>query len=52
MDWVLMGDDGTIENPNDLLKKLDSQEIGPGRTHWGITVLQAIEEFDAGPVWA
>lgn len=47
-----MGDDGGMDNPSDVLKKLDSQEIGPGRTHWGITVLQAIEEFDAGPVWA
>jgi len=23
-----------------------------GRQYWGVTVLQAIEEFDAGPVWA
>lgn len=52
LDWVLMGDDGTVDNPKDLLKHLDTVTSRPGRSHWGITVLQAIEEFDAGPVWA
>ncbi|KXT10069.1 hypothetical protein AC579_2470 [Pseudocercospora musae] len=52
LDWVLVGDDGTMDKPNDVLEKLDSQEVCFGRTHWGITVLQAIELFDAGPVWA
>lgn len=23
-----------------------------GDTHWGVTVLQAVDDFDAGPVWA
>lgn len=45
LDWVLMGDDGTIDDPNELLRVLDSQDHAQdGRTHWGITVLQAIEE--------
>lgn len=52
LDWVLMGDDGTVDDAGELLKKLDKEECRPGRSHWGITVLQAIEEFDAGPVWA
>ncbi|KAF2755922.1 ClpP/crotonase [Pseudovirgaria hyperparasitica] len=52
LDWVLLGDDGSIENATELLKILDNSPPRPGRTHWGVTVLQAIEEFDAGPVWA
>lgn len=52
LDWVLMGDDGTVDDSKDLLKHLDTLICRPGRSHWGITVLQAIEEFDAGPVWA
>lgn len=52
LDWVLLGDDGTIDDANELLKRLDTAEMSPGRTHWGLTVLQAIEEFDAGPIWA
>lgn len=47
-----MGDDGSVDDSHELLKKLDSEPAGPGRTFWGVTVLQAIEEFDAGPVWA
>lgn len=35
-----------------MLKKLNQEDVSPGRSHWGLTVLQAIEEFDAGPVWA
>ncbi|KAK4613412.1 Hydrogenase maturation factor HoxX [Fulvia fulva] len=53
LDWVLMGDDGATDDPEELLRKLDMEtSCSPGRTHWGITVLQAIEQFDAGPVWA
>ncbi|KAK0250084.1 hypothetical protein LTR91_003532 [Friedmanniomyces endolithicus] len=52
LDWVLMGDDGSIDNPRELLQTLDHGPDQPGRTHWGVTVLQAIETFDAGPVWA
>lgn len=47
-----MGDDGSIDDCNALLQKLHQGDISPGRSHWGLTVLQAIEEFDAGPVWA
>ena len=52
LDWLLMGDDGSIDDAAKALKDLDSSDIRPGRTHWGITVLEAIENFDAGPVWA
>jgi len=52
LDWVLMGDDGSEENTGKLLESLDKDPHRPGRTHWGVTVLQAIKEFDAGPVWA
>lgn len=50
LDWVLMGDDGTEADPGLLLQKhILSEE---GRPYWGVTVLQAEDEFDAGPVWA
>lgn len=52
LDWVLLGDDGSQEAGERVLTGLDSDNCKSGRTHWGITVLQAIEEFDAGPVWA
>lgn len=52
LDWVLMGDDGTVDDSKDLLNHLDTLLCRPGRSHWAVTVLQAIEEFDAGPVWA
>ncbi|EPS35213.1 hypothetical protein H072_11408 [Dactylellina haptotyla CBS 200.50] len=51
LDWLLMGDDGSEENVEKLLENLDG-ECKPGRPHWGVTILQAIEVFDAGPVWA
>lgn len=50
LDWVLMGDDGTETNPDTILQKGSWSESG--RPYWGVTVLQAVEEFDAGPVWA
>ncbi|KAF5022830.1 hypothetical protein F66182_5124 [Fusarium sp. NRRL 66182] len=50
LDWVLMGDDGTVQESDKLL---DSQAWSrTGRSHWGVTVLQAVAEMDAGPVWA
>ncbi|KAE9976456.1 hypothetical protein EG327_008025 [Venturia inaequalis] len=52
LDWVLMGDTGEIEDADHVLQVLDHDEMQPGRSHWGVTVLQAIEQFDAGPVWA
>lgn len=51
LDWLLMGDDGLIDNDDQALIALNNT-ITPGRTHWGVTVIQAIEDFDAGPVWA
>ncbi|KJX93974.1 hydrogenase maturation factor hoxX like protein [Zymoseptoria brevis] len=52
LDWVLMGDDGSVNNSTELLRRLESEPCRPGRSYWGVTILQAIEEFDAGPVWA
>ena len=52
LDWILMGDDGTINDASKVLIELDKSFARPGRSHWGLTVLQAIEDFDAGPVWA
>lgn len=50
LDWMLMGDDGTVSNAADLLKSQSWSQNG--RSHWGVTVLQAVTEMDAGPVWA
>lgn len=50
LDWVLMGDDGTEADPAALLQKHTLSD--EGRPYWGVTVLQAEDEFDAGPVWA
>ncbi|EFQ33724.1 formyl transferase domain-containing protein [Colletotrichum graminicola] len=50
LDWVLMGDDGTEADPEALIRNGTWSEFG--RSYWGVTVLQAVEEFDAGPVWA
>ena len=50
LDWVLMGDDGSESDPAQLLKKDTLSE--KGRPYWGVTVLQAEAELDAGPVWA
>lgn len=50
IDWVLMGDDGTIPESDQLLQARTWSRAG--RSHWGVTVLQAVAELDAGPVWA
>lgn len=52
LDWLLFGDDGTVEDPAELLEQMDEGTHFGGRSHWGVTVLQADENFDAGPVWA
>ncbi|KAG0142162.1 hypothetical protein CROQUDRAFT_50702 [Cronartium quercuum f. sp. fusiforme G11] len=55
IDWVLLGDDGLEPDATKALVELSDNEYiqsSRGRSHWGVTVLQAIEEFDAGPVWA
>jgi enoyl-CoA hydratase/carnithine racemase len=50
LDFVIMGEDGTVGDLEKLVK-CDLWSVH-GRSHWGITVLQAIAEYDAGPVWA
>ena len=52
LNWLLIGDDGTVDDHDSLLQNLDSGSDQAGRSHWGLTVLQATAEFDAGPVWA
>ncbi|KAM0719613.1 hypothetical protein Q7P37_003743 [Cladosporium fusiforme] len=52
IDWLLLGDDGSIADEKQLPVQLSDGIDRPGRSHWGVTVLQAIEEFDAGPIWA
>lgn len=53
LDWALLGDDGTEEDASKALESISSGEsLSPGRSHWGVTVLQAEERLDSGPVWA
>lgn len=47
-----MGDDGSIEDAEATLRMLDGRACDGGRSHWGVTVLQATDQMDAGPVWA
>ncbi|BEI86677.1 hypothetical protein CcaverHIS002_0700230 [Cutaneotrichosporon cavernicola] len=58
IDWAIMGDrgfnpDSAAELPN-LVEPTDRAKPLPERqrTHWGITVLQADDTMDGGPVWA
>lgn len=50
LDFVIMGEDGK----DDDIERVMSRNIWSehGRSHWGVTVLQAIAKYDAGPVWA
>ncbi|ODA84172.1 hypothetical protein RJ55_02690 [Drechmeria coniospora] len=50
LDWLLVGDDGTEPDADRLLRRDLLSAVG--RSHWGVTVLQAIGELDAGQVWA
>ena len=53
IDWVLMGDTGIHEDSKDALTKqcLNPEIQDVGRTQWGVTCLQADEEFvSARPV--
>lgn len=52
IEWLLLGDDGSIEDPAILLRRVEEGTLSTGRSRWAVTVLQAIEEFDAGPIWA
>ncbi|KAI4730026.1 ClpP/crotonase [Aureobasidium sp. EXF-10728] len=50
LDFLIIGEDGTDSDLERVMAKdLWSEH---GRSHWGVTVLQAIAEYDAGPVWA
>lgn len=50
LDWLLLGDDGMEADSDKLLQQQSLSDHG--RSHWGVVVLQAIEEFDSGPVWS
>jgi enoyl-CoA hydratase/carnithine racemase/methionyl-tRNA formyltransferase len=52
LDWMLMGDDGSIPDADTLLSAFDQGYCPRGRSFWGVTVLQANEVFDCGPIWA
>nr|XP_018260551.1 methionyl-tRNA formyltransferase [Kwoniella dejecticola CBS 10117]OBR82709.1 methionyl-tRNA formyltransferase [Kwoniella dejecticola CBS 10117] len=56
LDWVLMGDDGSIADSSEALDVLLNKSIvdrGPTqRSHWGTICFQANEELDGGAVWA
>ncbi|KAJ6442445.1 C-type cyclin [Purpureocillium lavendulum] len=52
LDWLLMGDDGTESDGAPLLDPSRANLSLKGRSYWGVTVLQAIGQLDAGQVWA
>ncbi|WWC93114.1 uncharacterized protein L201_008080 [Kwoniella dendrophila CBS 6074] len=56
LDWVLMGDDGTItdsaEALDTLVNKSTADRESTQRSHWGAICFQANEELDGGAVWA
>ncbi|WVQ96408.1 hypothetical protein IAU59_003513 [Kwoniella sp. CBS 9459] len=56
LDWVLLGDDGSISDSAEalthLLNKSTSDVGATQRSHWGTICFQANEELDGGAVWA
>ncbi|WWC95295.1 hypothetical protein V866_002156 [Kwoniella sp. B9012] len=56
LDWVLMGDDGSITDPTQALDTLintsTADRESTQRSHWGTICFQANEELDGGAVWA
>ncbi|WVQ75223.1 hypothetical protein IAR50_004835 [Cryptococcus sp. DSM 104548] len=54
LDWVLLGDNGSIPSSSDLLPALLSSLPSPvaQRSHWGTICFQATEDLDGGAVWA
>ncbi|KAG8747732.1 hypothetical protein FRC10_011861 [Ceratobasidium sp. 414] len=53
LDWVLMGDAGSSASAPETLAAIAAEPLpAKSRSHWAVTVLQAEEEFDRGPVWA
>ncbi|KDN53085.1 hypothetical protein K437DRAFT_266020 [Tilletiaria anomala UBC 951] len=56
IDLALFGDTGELAHLDEQLAVLALRHAKPGvkrcmRSHWGVTCLQAIEAFDAGPIW-
>lgn len=48
-----MGDAGQLSDSAEVLARVASAPLPVApRSHWAVTVLQAEEEFDKGPVWA
>ncbi|EPQ26610.1 uncharacterized protein PFL1_05931 [Pseudozyma flocculosa PF-1] len=61
IDWCLFGDMGEADTAEAQLAAIDARHSASAppqtttaamRSHWGVTVLQAIEALDAGPIWA
>ncbi|WVF68886.1 hypothetical protein IAT40_003659 [Kwoniella sp. CBS 6097] len=56
LDWVLLGDDGSISDSTQALTHLlnaSTHDVGATqRSHWGTICFQANEELDGGAVWA
>ncbi|PWN51933.1 hypothetical protein IE53DRAFT_373832 [Violaceomyces palustris] len=57
IDWCLIGDLGERPESDVQLSLIDLKHATMKssksmRSHWGVTVLQAIEALDAGPIWA
>lgn len=57
IDYALFGDLGNEADAGKALAALDESHSTAGaqptfRSHWAVTVLQAIETLDAGPIWA
>jgi enoyl-CoA hydratase/carnithine racemase len=50
LDFLIIEEDGTDEDIERVMGK--DLWSAHGRSHWGVTVLQANAEYDAGPVWA
>ncbi|WVR08307.1 hypothetical protein IAU60_005360 [Kwoniella sp. DSM 27419] len=52
LDWMMLGDDGSITDSTKALDALMASSDVRGRTHWGTICFQATEEMDGGAVWA
>ncbi|OCF31240.1 methionyl-tRNA formyltransferase [Kwoniella heveanensis BCC8398] len=56
LDWVLLGDDGSVSDSAQALTHLlntSTSDVEPTqRSHWGTICFQANEELDGGAVWA
>ncbi|ORY35015.1 hypothetical protein BCR39DRAFT_490700, partial [Naematelia encephala] len=53
LDWMLLGDEGSLPTSTDTLATLLDPACAPAhRSHWGSIVFQANEHLDGGAVWA